>query len=95
MLSREIARYAISHVKILLYLPPLLPLIPLPHPLPSGLGENVKLNVSGGNVVLKNLKLKTDALRDLELPLKVKEGPLSLSPSLRIYLLQDTWVRLF
>lgn len=46
-----------------------------------GIGENVKLNVSGGNVVLKNLKLKTDALRDLELPLKIKEGyPSELSP---------------
>jgi hypothetical protein len=41
----------------------------------SGLdSKNLELSVSSGDVVLKSLSLKKSALKDLELPIRVKEG---------------------
>lgn len=39
--------------------------------------KDLKLEVTSGNVVLKNLKLKRSALRELELPVEIKEGALA------------------
>ena len=36
--------------------------------------ENLSLSIVGGNVVLENLRLKKEALADLEVPLVVKDG---------------------
>lgn len=36
--------------------------------------KNLELSVTSGDVVLKSLSLKKSALKDLELPIRVKEG---------------------
>jgi hypothetical protein len=38
--------------------------------------ENLSLGISSGHVKLENLRLKKEALADLELPLEIKEGVL-------------------
>ncbi len=36
--------------------------------------ENLKIGIKQGNVTIENLKLRKEALRDLHLPIAIKDG---------------------